>query len=224
NRELTKRLEDIEAREGRKPGARARKRIREDVLHDMLPKALVKPVRVDALLDLRRGLLAVDTASRRAAETVASEIRRALGSFPALPVNAEVAPRSVLTGWIAGEPLPDGLALGEECELKDAMDGGAVIKCQHQELRGDEIAKHLESGKQVTRLALTLDDAVSFVVGEDLAVRKLRFLDGVMDQLENSEREDLAAELDARFLIMASTIGRLFDTLEAALQLSKVEG
>ena len=41
------------------------------------------------------------------------------------------------------------------------IDSGAVVKCQRQELQGDEIAKHLESGKQVTRLALTLDDHVS---------------------------------------------------------------
>ena len=99
----------------------------------------------------------------------------------------------VLTGWIAGEPLPEGLSLGEECELKDAMEGGAVVKCQNQELQSDEIAKHLEAGKQVTKLALVLDDHVSFVLGEDLIVRKLKFLDGAVDQLENTEHDDLRA-------------------------------
>ena len=73
-----------------------------------------------------------------------SDVRQALGSFPALPLNAEVAPRSILTGWIAGDPLPDGLSLGDECELRDPVDHGAVIKCQHQELQSDEIAKHLD--------------------------------------------------------------------------------
>src|SRR3546814_13735843 len=119
---------------------------------------------------------------------VCSEVRRALGSFPALPLNAEVAPRSILTGWVAGEPLPDGLALGDECELRDPVDQGAVVKCQRQELQGDEISKHLEAGKQVTRLALTLDDHVSFVLGEDLGVRKFKLLDGDVDQLESPER------------------------------------
>ena len=140
----------------------------------------------------------------RTAENVVSEIRHALGSFPALPLNAEVAPRSVLTGWIAGEPLPDGLSLGDECELRDPIDQGAVVKCQRQELQSDEIAKHLEAGKQVTRLALTLDDHVSFVLGEDLVVRKFKLLDGAVDQLESTERDDLRAELDARFALMAA--------------------
>lgn len=220
---LAKKLAEIEEREGRKPGGRTRKRIKEDLVHELLPRAFVKPSRTDALIDLKHGVVAVDSASRKSAEDVVSQIRGALGSFPALPLNAEVAPRNILTGWIAGEALPEGLTLGEECELKDAMDGGAVVKCQNQDLQGDEIAKHLEAGKQVTRLALTLDDHLSFVLGEDLVVRKLKFLEGAVDQLENTERDDLRAELDARFALMSGEIERLFTVLEAALKLSKAE-
>jgi recombination associated protein RdgC len=220
---LQKKLAEIEDKEGRKLGGRARKRLKDDLIHELLPRAFVRPSRTDAMLDLEHGLCIVDTSSRKNAEAVASEIRRALGSFPALPLNAEVAPRAVLTGWIAGDPLPAGLSLGDECELKDAADGGAVVKCQRQELQGDEIGKHLEAGKQVTRLALTLDDHLSFVLGEDLVIRKLKFLDGAVDQLESSEREDVRAELDARFALMAGELARLFAVLEPALRLSKAE-
>jgi len=220
---LAQKVAEIEEKEGRKLGGKARKRLKDDLLHELLPRAFVKSSRTDALLDLEHGFLAVDSSSRKTAETVASEIRRALGSFPAIPPNAEVAPRSVLTGWIAGEPLPEGLSLGEECELKDAMDGGAVVKAQNQELISDEIAKHLEAGKQVTKLALNLDDHLSFVLGEDLIVRKLKFLEGAVDQLESTERDDLRAELDARFALMAGDARRLFLVLESALKISKAE-
>ncbi|MFC5571159.1 recombination-associated protein RdgC [Lysobacter yangpyeongensis] len=220
---LAKKLEEIEQKEGRKPGGRTRKRIKDELITDLLPRAFVKPSRTDALLDLEHGIVVVDTSSRKSAENVVSEIRRALGSFPALPLNAEVAPRSVLTGWIAGEPLPDGLSLGDECELRDPVDQGAVVKCQRQELQGDEIGKHLEAGKQVTRLALTLDDHVSFVLGEDLVVRKFKLLDGAVDQLESTERDDIRAELDARFALMSGEVKRLFTVLEKALKLSKTE-
>ncbi len=220
---LAKKLADMEEKEGRKPGGRARKRLKDDLVHELLPRAFVRPTRTDALLDLEHGLCIVDTSSRKGAEGVVSEIRRALGSFPALPLNAEVAPRAVLTGWIAGEALPTGLTLGDECELKDAADKGAVVKCQRHDLACDEIAKHLEAGKQVTRLALTLDDHVSFVLGEDLVLRKFKLLDGAVDQLESTERDDLRAELDARFALMAAETSRLFSVLEPALKLSKVD-
>lgn len=220
---LAKKLAEMEQKEGRKPGGRARKRLKEDLVHELLPRAFVRPSRTDALIDLEHGICVVDTSSRKNAENVVSEIRHALGSFPALPLNAEVAPRAVLTGWIAGEPLPEGLSLGDECELKDAADKGAVVKCQRQELTGDEIGKHLEAGKQVTRLALTLDDHVSFVLGEDLVIRKFKLLDGAVDQLESTERDDIRAELDARFALMAGEVKRLFSVLEPALKLSKAD-
>ena len=219
---LQKKLAELEEKEGRRPGGRTRKRLKEDLVHELLPRAFVRPGRTDAILDLQHGVLAVDTSSRKQAELVVGALREALGSFPALPLNAEVAPRAVLTGWIAGEPLPEGLSLGDECELKDAADKGAVVKCQRQELTGAEIGKHLESGKQVTRLALSLDDHVSFVLGEDLVLRKFRILDGAADTLESTEREDLRAELDARFTLMAGEFERLFSVLEPALKLSKV--
>ncbi len=220
---LQKKLADLEEKEGRKAGSRTRKRLKEDLVHELLPRAFVRPSRTDAILDLTHGICVVDTSSRKQAENVVSEIRRALGSFPALPLNAEAAPRAVLTGWIAGEPLPEGFSLGEECELKDAADQGAVVKCQRQELTGEEIAKHLESGKQVTRLALTLDDHVSFVLGEDLVVRKFKLLDGAVDQLESTERDDIRAEMDARFALMAAELKRLFAVLEPALKFSRAE-
>ena len=220
---LQKKLAAIEEKEGRKPGGRTRKRLKDELITELLPRAFVRPVRSDALLDGQLGVIAVDTSSRKSAESVVSEVRRALGSFPALPLNAEVAPRAILTGWLAGDALPDGLALGDECELRDPTDTGAVVKIQRMELPGDEIAKHLEAGKQCTRLALVLDDHVSFVLGEDLVVRKFKLLDGAVDQLESGEREDVAAELDARFALMAVEFRRLFAVLESAFRLSKAD-
>ena len=224
NDHLQKKLADIEAREGRKPGGRTRKRIKEDLITELLPRAFVRPVRTDALIDTTLGVIAVDASSRKVAESAVSEVRRALGSFPALPVNAEVAPRAILTGWVAGDPLPDGLSLGEDCELRDPTDSGAVVRVQRMDLSVNEITEHLAAGKQVTRLALVLDDHVSFTLGEDLVVRKFRLLDGALDSLEATEREDIGAELDARFALTAGEFKRLFAVLEAAFKLSKVEG
>lgn len=221
NEALQRKLAELEQQEGRRLGGKARARLKDDLIHDMLPKAFVKTSRVSAALDLGHGILAVDTASKKQAESFVSELRHALGSFPALPATPEIAVRGLLTGWISGEPLPAGLALGDECELKDPVDGGAVVKAQRQELTADEITRHLEAGKQVTRLALVLDDHLSFVLGEDGVVRKLKFLEGAVESLENTERDSLHAELDARFALFSGELRRLFAMLETALKISR---
>lgn len=229
--EFAKKLEAIEKDQGRRPGGRERKRIKDDLLHEMLPRALVKPSRVCGYLDLRRGLLVVDSASRKVAESFASHVRATLGSFPAMPLNAEVCPRSVLTGWLEGEHVFDDerdyaglISLGDACRLQDAADGGGVVTFKGEDLQGDEVAKHLEAGKQCTRLGLCMDDHLAFTLGEDMVVRGMKFLDGAMDSLESVDSEELGAEFDARAALLVGEVGRLFDVLERAFKLSKVEG
>jgi recombination associated protein RdgC len=223
NAELAKRLAAIEHTEGRKPGGRARKRIKDELVTELLPKALVRPGRMDAYIDHARGLLVVDTSTRKRAEGVAAELRRAIGSFPASPLNAEVAPRTVLTGWLAGDPLPDGFSLGDFAILKDASDKGASVRLTRQTLRSDEVARHLEAGKQCTRLALVYEDSVAFTLDEDLILRGVQMLDGAVESLESIERDDLVAELDARFCLMTGLLGGVFDTLFPALRISEGE-
>ena len=70
---------------------------------------------------------------------------------------------------------------------------------------------------------MVLDAHVSFVLGEDLVIRKLKFLDGAVESLENTDQEDQSAELDARFALMSAEIKRLFEVMEKNLKLSKAE-
>jgi len=69
---LQKKLAAIEEQEGRKPGGRTRKRLKDDLITELLPRAFVRPVRSDALLDTSLGVIAVDTSSRKNAESVVS--------------------------------------------------------------------------------------------------------------------------------------------------------
>lgn len=222
NDAVAAKLESIEQAEGRRPGGRERKRIKDDLLHEMMPRAFVKSARTDMFLDDWHGFLLVDTATRKTADSIASDVRGLLGSFPAMSINTEVAPRSILTSWIAGEPMPAGLVLGEECELKDPADGGAVVRCRNQELRSDEINNHLKAGKQVARLALVWQDSCSFELDDGLTIRKLRFLDGAMDRLDGEEGEGRHAELLARFALQLGELRGLIQVLGQAFQITEV--
>jgi recombination associated protein RdgC len=46
----------------------------------------------------------------------------------------------------------------------------------------DEVKQHVEHGKLPTKLALTWDDRVSFVLTDSLRVTKIDFTDSVLDQ------------------------------------------
>lgn len=223
NREVTKRMQAAQDRMGLKISSKQARAFKEEALAEMLPKAFVQAERCDAYLDFERRFLIVDHTSRKVAEGLVSHLRAAIGSFPAIPTNAEVAPRAILTAWLAGEVLPDGLSLGEECELRDGSTSGPRVKFSNAELRSDEVEKHLEAGMQCVRLGLVLDDHVSFTIGEDLVVRKLKFLDGALEALDEADRDSVRQEMDARFAMMTGEIGRLLDVLQHAFKLSPLD-
>jgi len=213
NAELGKRLRKEAERRGRPVGGRQRRAIKAEVLDTLLPQAFVRPARLNAYLDTKNGWLVLDTASRKAAEAALGALREALGSFPAQPLAAAETPRALMTDWLGSGKLPGGLVLGDECELRDPA-GGAVIRCRRQELESTEVRAHLKQGKQVFQLGLQFEDRASFTLGEDLVIRKLRFLDVVQDSLDADGRDSAEAELDARFALMSLEQERLLAGLE----------
>jgi len=224
NDEVFSKIHKIGEQEGRKVSGRERKRIKDDVLTELLQRAFVRQGRTAAYLDDRSGWMVVDTSSRKLAENVVSMVREALGSFPAVPLAPEVSPRAVLTDWLATGNIPQGFALGEECELRDpATATGAVVRARRQDMDSEEVREHLRNGKQVFSLGLVFDERLSFVLGEDLSIRKLKFFDVVLDELGDGSRETLAAELDARFALMTLELERLLLRLVGIFKLERPE-
>jgi len=214
NDELQRRVQKIAEAEGRKVGGRERKRIKEDVLNDLVPRAFVRSSRLSAYADQADGWLVVNTSSRKAAEALVTQIREALGSFPAVPLAPEEGPRVLLTDWLANGNLPTGLALGDEVELRDpATSTGGVWRGRRDDLDSEEVKEHLRNGKQVFQLGLVFDERMSFVLGEDLVVRKLKFLDVVTEELGDSH-PDAATEADATFALLTLELRRLLGKLE----------
>ncbi|MHB1616862.1 MAG: recombination-associated protein RdgC [Metallibacterium sp.] len=215
NAELGRRIQARTEELGRPVGGRERKRMKQELFDELLPRAFARPSQLPGYLDLAQGWVALDTTSRKAAETAISGLREALGSFPALPLAAERAPRLLMTEWLTAKRPPEGLELGDECELREASGNtGAIARCRRQALDADEMQEHLRAGKQVAQLGLVFDGRIAFVLGEDLVLRKLKFLDVIQEELNQQPLDSAEAELDAQFTLMALELRRLFDKLD----------
>lgn len=212
----------IEQAEGRKIKGKAKKELKEQVILELLPKAMVKPGRTMAYLDLKRGWLVVDSSSAKSSETAAILLRTALGSFPAVPLSAEEGVSSLMTSWLRGEALPELWTLGDSCELKDPADTASVVRAAGQEdLLSEEITRHLDAGKMATKLAIQHEERSSFVLGDDLIVRKIKLLDVAKDTLKEQSIESAEQALDAEFALMQGEFGLIFDVLSATFKVQE---
>lgn len=215
---VEERAEAIEAEQGRKVRRKEKDEIKEQVMLEMLPQAFSKNRRSFAYLAPKDGVLVVDAGSSKQAEDLASFLRKSLGSLPVRPPAVEQAPAFTFTGWLNESiDLPSTIELGSECELKDPSEDGGVVRCKGLDLQANEIRNHLDAGMQVTKLAVTWDDSLSFVLDEELGIRRLKFGDTLQEKLDDVDADDAAARFDAAFALMTLELARLIPGLLEAL-------
>ncbi|SOB75997.1 recombination associated protein RdgC [Marinobacter sp. LV10R510-11A] len=210
--------EAIEIEEGRKVRRKEKEEIKEQVMLEMLPQAFSRNRRCFAYLAPKDGVLVVDAGSAKQAEDLASTLRTSLGSLPVRPPALEQSPIFTFTGWLNETiDLPGAVVLGDECELKDPAEDGGVVRCKGLNLKADEIRNHLEAGMEVTKLALTWDDNVSFVLDEEMGIRRLKFGETLQDQLDDVDVDDAVAKFDAAFTLMTLELSKLIPGLLEAM-------
>jgi recombination associated protein RdgC len=213
---LADRVAEIEEAEDRKVRRREQGEMRDEIMQDLLPKAFSKSALTYAYIDTKNEWLVVDAASPKRAEELISLMRETLGSFQVRPVQVNLSPAAVMTAWLSGHPS-DEFLLQDECELRDPVEEGAIVRCRRQDLEGDEITTHLKAGKQVVRLSLNWGERLSFVFTEDMSVKRLKFLDVIQEQAAEAEAEDAATRFDVDFSLMTLELERFLPHLFEAV-------
>jgi recombination associated protein RdgC len=90
------------------------------------------------------------------------------------------------------------------------------VRYANHSLEGEEIRQHIAAGKIVTRLAMTWNDRISFVLNDLLQIKRLAFLDLLKEQAEG-QGEDEDERFDIDFTLMTGEVAQLLDDLLAAL-------
>ena len=178
---LARRVEEkaarIEQETGRKPGKREGKELKEEAKLDLLPMAFTKQSAMWVWIDLEARFLVLDTSSQARADEVASALIEALPGLSLALLDTQTSAAAAMAQWLSTQAAPPGFSIDRECELKSADAEKPVVRYARHPLDIEEIQAHIAAGKLPTKLALSWDERVSFVLTEGLQIKKLAFLD-----------------------------------------------
>jgi recombination associated protein RdgC len=214
---LEDKIVEVEAAEGREIYRREKLRMKEEIIVDLLPRALTRISNQFAYIDVRQNLIVIDSASPAKAEALISQLRTTLGRLPATPVKSKQPLSGLMTRWLGGEQLPRDFELGGECELRHPQPDGGVVSCKHQDLGASEVRNHVMQGKYAVKLALLWKDRLSCVLHEDLSIKRLRFEDIVREAESETEADDPVSRFDLDFSIMVLELAAFLPALMIAL-------
>lgn len=211
--ETQKKVSKLELDQGRRLKKTERDSIRDEVVHELLPRAFSKYTRFDVWINITDNLIIGLVSSPRRAEDCFALLRKALGSLPVVPLTTKDPIELTLTEWVRSGQLPKGFVFGEQSEMKAVLEEGGIAKYTKQDLISDEVQTNIEAGKLVTKLSLGYEDRVTFCIDDSFILSKLKFDAAFLETNDDIGMEDYNQRFDADFFLIISELNILIKAL-----------
>lgn len=195
---------EIEEQQGFKPGRKQMKEIKEDVTDELLPRAFSVFKTVNVWIDAINGFLVIDSSSPSKCDDVLKLLIKSFEKFPLESLRLKSNPVSAMTNWLESDEAPSGFTVDQDTELRSNGEGRATVKYAHQTIELEDVKRHIASGKQCTKLALTWADKISFVITESFIIKRVTPLDVMKQSTIEAQNDDERFDSD-----LALTFGEL---------------
>ena len=211
--QLEARLDQIEAATGRRPKGKAKRELKEQIVHELLPRAFPKRSSTLVWIDLAAKRVLIGVSSAKKADAIVTRLVELFGGLRLAPLQTALSPATAMSAWLSDKEPPRGFSIDRECELKQPDSEKAAVRYARHTLEIDEVGEHIRQGKLPTQLALTWNSRVSFVLSDALVLKKIKLLDVV---LEGRGQGDADGGFDADVAITTGELrGLLPDLIEA---------
>ncbi len=209
------RAEEIEEQQGYKPGRKQMKEIKERVTDELLPRAFSVYRDTRVWIDPVHRWLVIDTASSSKADEVIGLLSKTVDPLPLENLYVAQSPASAMTGWLAEDEAPSNFTIDQDTELRSSGTSGAAVRYLKHSIDAEDARRHIQSGKQCTRLAMTWADRISFVLTESLDIRRVSPLDVLKEGADYSQNDD--EKFDSDMVLMTGELAKMLAELVEAL-------
>lgn len=202
---------EIKEAEARNVWYEEKQQLKEQIIDDLLPRALTQSRRTEAIFDTERGYLLVNEASDKRAEQMLIKLREALGGLKvAMPYTRE-SPSSLMTEWLLQGHAEGDFELGYNVLLQGVGDVVPKVKISKKDLTHPEVIQHAKNGMKVVELELEWREQISFTLTQNFALKRIRFSDVLQEEAEQGD--DTASLMFSSQIIMVEALGEMLDEL-----------
>ena len=207
---------ELEEQQSYRPGKKQMRELKEQVTDELLPRAFSVRRSTPVWIDPVNGWLVVDAASPNKAEEVLTLLIKAIERFPLETLRVAQSPVAAMTGWLAADEAPGNFTVDQDTELRATGDSKATVRYLRHTLEADDVRRHIEAGKQCTRLAMTWADRISFVLTENLTIKRVTPLD-VMKEESDAVTMNEEERFDSDMALMTGELAKMLTDLVEAL-------
>lgn len=206
----------LAAQQGYAVGRKQMRELRERVQEELLPRAFTRRRSTWIWADPVNRWLVIDASAPAKSDEVLETLKQSLDKLSITSLETQVGAGSAMTGWVASGEAPAGFTLDLDLELRAVDDSKSAVRYVKHTLEGKEIREHIATGKHVTRVGMTWNDRISFVLTDKLEIKRLAFLDILKEETEK-QAENADEQFDLDFALMSGELARLLADLVQAL-------
>jgi len=215
--QLAEKIEQYTAEHNRAPRGKEKTELKDSVMLALIPKAFATHSDIYAWIDNVNGFVYVDTSSDKKAENVLSLIRKALGTLPVVPLDVKESVTTVTTNWLLKNQIPSRFELGTQINLVSTRDENKTVAAKSSDLLEDDIIQHLRGDKIVSKLSLIFDNEFSFMIDDQLSIKRIKFSEDIVHPEENDnydqQEKDELEQMNSDFFIQTASFRKLIPYL-----------
>ena len=208
----------LEEQQGYPVGRRQMRELKERVTDELRARALTRRRITRAWIDPQNGWFVVDAAGAPRAEELVETLRDTLGTLPVEFLETERSPHASMAAWLMLGDAPLRFVIDQDLELQTVDKTKATVRYVRHTLDGKDIQAHISSGKYATRLGLTWNDRIAFVLTDKLQLKRVQFLEMSKDKAEGEgESQSADEQFEVDFMLMASELAQMLSDVREAL-------
>lgn len=204
---VNKKAAAIEQQTGLKPGKMERREIGEEVKHELLRVAF--PKRTDTFVWFSNdGFLFIDSTSQKIVDTINTLLINSMQGLTLTLVQTTTNPVKLTTALLTGPVGDESFNVGQHLLLESTDESKRKVRFDNHFLLTPEVEQFVAQGKLPIQMQLFYHDKLSFVLTDDLKIKKIEYLDGVMDG-----HDDMADRFDADVALTTGIISEVWKDL-----------
>lgn len=203
----------IEQETGRTPGRKEMKSLKEDAVQALLPHAFPKQQAVMVWFNFEHGWMITDASTSARNDDLLTALVRAFAGLTLAPLNTQQTPQSLMTHLLTApshEEWPEGFCVERSVVLRSYDADKSSVKFDRHHLQNDEIRNHISEGKLPAQLSMSWGGRIGFSLTDSGVLKKVSFLDGVLDETSQGENED---RFDADVALSTAELSRFVPAL-----------
>jgi recombination associated protein RdgC len=197
----------LEKAQGFPPGKKQRKELKERSLDELLPRALSTRRTTQVWIDQDQHRIVIDSASNNVCDEI---IKAMIKLFPTIEFQDVRWPRAkVVTTWLNDE-APIDFSIDDAVALQYPGEKGKRVKFDRANLDAQDVQTHLAAGAHVDSVAMTFASRLSFVMTDNMRIRRIKPLD-ILQEGRDAEKD--VDRFASDVALMTRELGVLIDSL-----------